>query len=234
MKRTGVFLALAMLAGGTAFAADNAGTGDAGTDEPGYVIEGAVCADGTLIEYRVNEAAGVARGMREGQIHTLLREVGSVPPRYVNEANTVAVTPTELIVEREDGSRLVCEREPRTPTAGTISGTVTKRDRMTLPAGTRVAVLLVGRDGEMASSELRTVGNQVPYHFLIRYDTNAVTAEDQYHVFARIEAPDGTTLYQSGESLPVLTGGQPGEAVELMVQPVATDGDTGSDMGGED
>lgn len=198
------------------------------TLEEGFAINSAICSDGTLVEYRINEAADVARGMRDGEIHTMMREVGIEPPHYVSGQDTVIVEPHQLTVLRGEEQRLTCPREPEAPVAGTIWGAVTKFDRMALPRGTQMTVTLVSRekDGkkavakELATAEIQTTGNQAPFHFLLNYDAALVSPEGNYALVARITDEKGTALYQSKEPAPVLTENEAQPPLMLIVQSV--------------
>lgn len=194
--------------------------------ENGFSVQSAICSDGTLIEYRINEVAGVARGMREGEIYTMMREVGIEPPHYVSGLDTVIVEPNQLTVLRGEEHRLTCPREPEAPTAGSIWGAVTKFDRMALPRGTKVTVALVaqsekGKKGvtttELATAEVETSGNQVPYHFLLNYDPKLTEAEGNYALIARISDAKGAVLYESEKPAPVLAEGDAQPPLMLIV-----------------
>lgn len=190
--------------------------------EPGFAIEGAICNDGTLVEFHINEAAGVARGLREGKIYTMQREVGHTPPRYVNEETTVEVAPGHLVIQHLDDKPLVCQREPHAPTAGTLWGRIVKRDRMALPAKTTAEVALDkeanGKTEHVASTSLTTNGNQTPYHFLLRYPV-ARADGSTYTLKARLTDARGRLLYTA--SAPVLADGAPPEPVMLVAEPPA-------------
>lgn len=161
-----------------------------------------ICSDGLLVSLEHDAAAGILRGVRGGETFTLQEQVGYTPSRFVTGSDSVILDGNVAKLRRGKAiAEQTCNRVPAVPVAGTIWGTVTKLDRMALPAGTRVKVLLV--DGarmdapaiELGSTMLETSGNQVPLHFLVTYDPARTAAPARPLLQARIETAKGELMY---------------------------------------
>jgi putative lipoprotein len=115
--------------------------------------------------------------------------------------------------------------------AGTVTGSVTKRDRSGLPPGAVVSVQL--QDVTLADAPatvlgeqvITTTGEQVPIPFEIGYDPAAVEERNSFAVRATITI-DGALRYTSTRSFPVLTRGEPVADLEIVVEPVGPSGAT--------
>jgi putative lipoprotein len=103
-----------------------------------------------------------------------------------------------------------------------VTGSVTYRDRMALPAGALVTVRLVDVSRQdvaatiIAEQVITTTGQQVPIAFALRYDPAQIQERNTYAVQARIEV-DGQLRYTSTEAYLVLTQGRPTN-VEVVVE----------------
>lgn len=160
-----------------------------------------ICGDGQLVVFERDDAAGLIRGIRAGETFTLFRQLGYEPPRYVSGSDSVDLGEETAQLRRGKRARQSCQRLPGQPTPGTVWGTLTKLDRMALPAGTRAKVLVV--DGarmdapavELGSTLLETTGNQVPLHFLVKFDAARTAGPAKPMLQARIETAKGQLMY---------------------------------------
>lgn len=161
-----------------------------------------VCGDGQLVTLEHDKAAGILRGVRSGEVFTLQEQVGYTPARFVTGSDSVIMDGDVAKLRRGQAiAEQTCNRVPAELAAGTVWGTITKLDRMALPAGTRAKVLLV--DGarmdapaiELGSMLIETSGNQVPLHFLVSYDPARTAAPARPLLQARIETAKGELMY---------------------------------------
>jgi putative lipoprotein len=97
---------------------------------------------------------------------------------------------------------------------GVVIGTVSYRGRMALPSHAVVEVQLqddlqADAASKIVTEEKITVGqNQVPVPFELNFDPQKIDAKHKYSVTARILV-DGSALFASDKSYPVLTQGHP-------------------------
>ncbi|MFN3371313.1 MAG: YbaY family lipoprotein [Sphingomonadaceae bacterium] len=198
------------------------------------------CTDGRAITIDIDQAAGVARLLRDGEVQVLMEQVGRVPRRFVTgsvsldldeKAGTAVI---RLGAGNRSDTRATCRRLPAEPTPGVIWGTLTKMDRMALVPGTRARVFLVdaARQGapaiEIASTTIVTRGNQVPLHFRIDFPPERVTPRPMtYRLQARLEFPGGGGAGARGglthitdTVVPVLEASAAQPPVELKLVPV--------------
>lgn len=160
-----------------------------------------VCGDGQLVVLERDEAAGLIRGIRAGETFTLFEQVGYKPPRFVSGSDSVDLDGDVAKLRRGKSARQTCRRIPTEPTPGVVWGTLTKLDRMALPAGTKAKVLVV--DGarmdapavELGSAIFTTTGNQVPLNFLVTFDAVRTAAPAKPMLQARIESAKGQLMY---------------------------------------
>lgn len=109
--------------------------------------------------------------------------------------------------------------------AAAVTGVVTYRQRVALPAGAVVTVRLqdISRQDVAATliSEqvITTTGEQVPIGFVLPYDPAQVDPRAMYAVSARIEI-DGALRWISDTIVPVLSRDNPTSGVEVIVVPV--------------
>lgn len=186
-----------------------------------------VCSDGRPVVIRLDVPAGVAILVREGAQTIFMAQAGRAPPRYVAGETTLELSPGEARFTRLRRRLSTCAERPEAPTRGAIWGTLVKLDRAALPPGTRAKVMLVDAARadapavEVAATELVTDGNQVPLHFLIRYDPDRVPPRGQtWRLSARLFAPDGRLLYVTDGARFVLEGSDPEPPAELLLVPV--------------
>lgn len=103
----------------------------------------------------------------------------------------------------------------------TITGTVTYRERMALPAAAVVQVQLldVSRQDVAAtvidSVIIRPNGEQVPLPFTLTYDPGRIQESNTYSMQARIRV-NGQLLFLSDVAYPVITRGNPQQVQMLL------------------
>lgn len=116
---------------------------------------------------------------------------------------------------------------------GTVSGVVTKLDRMALPPNAVVDVQL--RDTSIADAAATVLsqqtitadGQQAPIPFELTYDPAQIVPSGIYSVFASITI-DGQLQYISQAATPVITNNAPTTGVEVVVSPVMTSASGGT------
>lgn len=114
---------------------------------------------------------------------------------------------------------------PAPAARATVSGTVTKLDRMALPPGTVISIQLqdVSRADApavvLAEQVITTVDEQMPIPFTLEYDPAAIDERFTYQVQVRVEL-DGQLMYITKTMHPVITRGAPTEGVEVLVERV--------------
>jgi len=107
-----------------------------------------------------------------------------------------------------------------------ITGTVTYRVRMALPANAAIDVRLedVSRADAPAAVVAENIfaaeGKQVPIPFQLPYSANDIQASHRYQMRAQITVED-KLLFVTTSAYPVLTGGAP-STVNMVLQPVNT------------
>jgi putative lipoprotein len=105
-----------------------------------------------------------------------------------------------------------------------LTGTVTYRERIALPANARVEVRLEdvppggATPDELAAQTVAVNGRQVPIPFELRYSVRSVDSSHRYTVRASITSADGELLFTTPTSYAVLTGGAPDKGIEIEVQ----------------
>lgn len=110
------------------------------------------------------------------------------------------------------------------PTVGSVTGTVTYRQRSALPPGAVIEVKLLDvsrADAPAVTIAEQTVdpaGRQVPIAFELTYDAGHIVPNRRYAVRASI-LENNRLLFTSTQSYPVITGGNPSK-VEIVVSPV--------------
>jgi putative lipoprotein len=112
------------------------------------------------------------------------------------------------------------------PGPETVSGTLTYRQRIALPAGSIIHVALVEIRGKATESVVLSdqsfpASGQVPIPFAITFDPKVVDPARHYAVRARITDADGRVFWATPRPVPVLTQGHPNQA-EVMVAPAGS------------
>ena len=103
---------------------------------------------------------------------------------------------------------------------GTVTGTVTYRERMMIPPNTTLRVTLedvslADAPARIVVESLQTVSTAPPYPFELRFKTAEIDPSRRYNVRASLVV-GGKAWFTSAEAVPVLTGGH-GDAVEVVV-----------------
>jgi putative lipoprotein len=182
-----------------------------------------ICGDGQLVVLERDEPAGLIRGIRGGETFTLFEQVGYKPPRFVSGSDSVDLDGDVAKLRRGKTARQTCQRIPSEPTAGVVWGTLSKLDRMALPAGTKAKVLVV--DGarmdapaiELGSAIITTTGNQVPLNFLVRFDAARAAPPAKPMLQARIETAGGKLMYITDSANMLPTESAPPAPIELKL-----------------
>ncbi|WP_448582612.1 YbaY family lipoprotein [Thermaurantiacus sp.] len=183
-----------------------------------------ICPNGRLVEVRENPAAGTLE-VENGALETTAFKAAGTAGTYVAGELTLTVTPEQLTIRGGSSATMMCPRRPQAPTPGILWGSIDKRDRLALPPGSRARVLLAdvsrmdAAAEEIASSTITTAGNQVPLHFLLRFDPARITPGRIYAVSARLEFPDGSLGYITDTRNRVLAEGPAAPALELQLVP---------------
>ena len=186
-----------------------------------------ICDDGHLVTTDRDQAAGILRVIRAGETYVLQEQVGYTPPRFVRNSTRVDLSEEKASITLGVTNRspvvASCARVPAAPVAGTVWGTLTKLDRMALPEGTRARVTLVDAARadapsiELGSTQITTGGNQVPLHFLIRYDPARVAPPASPRLQARIETATGELMYITDTANMIPTDGPAPSPIELLL-----------------
>jgi len=115
-----------------------------------------------------------------------------------------------------------CQTTKAEPTA-TVRGEATYRERIAVPSGAQLEVLLL--DVSRADAPSQTIGGvtlpdigQPPYSFEIEYRPDQIVSSHQYVVRARL-MHDGRLLFTTDQAYPVITRGHPTE-VQLVLKRV--------------
>ena len=115
-----------------------------------------------------------------------------------------------------------CQTTKAEPTA-TVRGEITYRERIAVPPGAQLEVLLL--DVSRADAPSETIGGvtlsdigQPPYTFEIAYRPEQIIASHTYVVRARL-MHEGRLLFTTDQAYPVITRGHPNE-VQLMLKRV--------------
>jgi len=103
-----------------------------------------------------------------------------------------------------------------------VTGTLTYRERIALPAAAKIVVKLVDVSRAdapaivLGEQTIAANGRQVPFAFSIPYDAAGIEANHVYAVQARIEV-DGALRFITDQSYPVITRDSPTH-VELVLK----------------
>ncbi len=105
-----------------------------------------------------------------------------------------------------------------------VIGTVTYRERMALPAGSRVSVTIL--DTSRADAPAEKIGEsswitgekQPPYSFVVTYDESSIQKGHRYTIRAEIRSKAGDLLFTTTTAHPVITNGV--KKIDLVLQAV--------------
>ncbi|MGF1690407.1 YbaY family lipoprotein [Photobacterium kagoshimensis] len=124
-------------------------------------------------------------------------------------AAALAITACSTIIQKDKGM-------------SSVEGTVSYRERIALPANAKVTVTLsdvslMDVAAEVISQQtFLTDGKQVPFNFLLDYETDEIIANHTYAVSARIEI-DGKLLFITDTANRVITDPNKTEKIDLML-----------------
>ena len=103
-----------------------------------------------------------------------------------------------------------------------VSGEITFQGDSGIPDDATITVQI--QDTSLADAPAEVIGEQVitdagdfPVSYDVSYDPDQIVDNHTYTMRARITASDDTLLYINDTSIPVITGGNPTEDVEIPV-----------------
>ena len=119
-----------------------------------------------------------------------------------------------------------CQTQEATPTAeaSSVTGTAIADGNPTLPAGAMLEVRV--DDVSLADAPATQVGGQIqgitafPASFEAPYDAALIKPENAYGLTVRVTDADGRLLYINTQAYNVLTRGNPGRDLEVLVEAV--------------
>ena len=108
----------------------------------------------------------------------------------------------------------------------TVTGTVTYLQRIALPPDALMTVQI--EDVSLADAPAEVIGEQViatdgaqvPIPFEVPYDTGEIEENHNYSLRVRIEDGNGNLLFINDTNVPVISGGNPTQDIEVIVVPV--------------
>ena len=150
--------------------------------------------------------------------------LGGVFTQYLGQVAVYSFTDAgDLLLELPaDGGTLTFSAQPQ------VTGTVAYRQKIALPDDAVVRVQI--QDVTLADAPMvllgeqviDTKGAQVPIAFAVSYPAAAVEENHRYSVSARITDGDGNLLFITDTIVPVITAGNPGSDLQLMLVQVHT------------
>lgn len=120
-----------------------------------------------------------------------------------------------------------CATSPAPPPirTGSLTGTVTYRERLALPPGAQVTVIVWDAFAQLPEAKVGETtfqaATQVPLPFEVFFDPAAIQADHTYAARASIKV-DGKVLFESAAPVPVITQGMPTTGVVILVRSAAT------------
>ncbi|QMW23036.1 YbaY family lipoprotein [Sandaracinobacteroides saxicola] len=188
-----------------------------------------VCPDGRMVSMQLDAVVGTARVIDSGTMkRTLFRAVdpvaakGLAGTRYVAGQLTLTLLPGEIAWHQRPLAAMRCPAVAAGP--GVLTGTATYLQRMALPPGSRLTVTLADvslADAPMkvvATTEVRPGLNQVPLHWLIRYDPAKVPPRGMtWAVSARLVDAQGKLRFITDTRVHVIEDAAAPKPVELVM-----------------
>jgi len=180
-----------------------------------------ICADGRAFEVtfrRPTQVAEVTDGSRKEVLYKTVTEKGY---RYIAGENEFRGDDDKASYRVFPHPRVDCIAKPAVSVPGTVTGTITYRERIALPEGAVASVEL--RDISRADTAAPVVAtttitpfrNQVPLNWLMQFDPAKVEASDRYAVSAKISDKSGKLLWVSDTVTPALTRGAPVDFINV-------------------
>lgn len=180
-----------------------------------------ICADGREVSVQFRRPTQVALiDGPNGQI-VLYKTVAEKGYRYIGGENEIRGDGETASYRVFPRPRVQCVAKPSLTVPGTLTGTITYRERMALPEGATATVEVrdISRADTtapvLATTTITPTGNQVPLHWLMRFDPAKVTPDASYSVSARINDKAGKLLWVSDTVEPALTRGAPADFIDV-------------------
>ncbi|CAN5613291.1 hypothetical protein BH10CHL1_BH10CHL1_25850 [soil metagenome] len=151
--------------------------------------------------------------------HTFLEQLSSADGYQLEGDNLV------LTLQVAPGITTFTPATSASQASGVLTGTVTYRQRIALPAGSVISVQLQDVSKQdvaatiVASQTMTTSGENVPLPFTLAYDPAQIEAKFTYALSVRITI-NGQLAWLNTERYAVLTNGAPASGIEVLVQPV--------------
>lgn len=177
--------------------------------------------DGSLISARLNGVDSITADFARYRSNDALccPSQESMVTYSITAGARATVRPTEVTTNQ------ICQTDGGMSTQdNVVSGTITYRQRIALPATAVVTVKLVdvsradAPSSTIVEQRVDTAGKQVPFSFDFAYDRTKIVERNRYAVQAEIR-DNGRLIYITDTSYPVITQGNP-KNVEIVVVPV--------------
>jgi putative lipoprotein len=180
-----------------------------------------ICADGrapTVLFRRPTQIALIDGP--NGQI-VLYKTVAEKGYRYIGGENEIRGDGETASYRVYPRPRVQCHAKPSQTVPGTVTGTITYRERMALPEGATATVEIrdISRADApapvLATTTITPTGNQVPLNWLLTFDPAKIEPQASYSVSARINDKAGKLLWVSDTVEPALTRGAPADFIDV-------------------
>lgn len=174
-----------------------------------------ICSDGEQLDVLFRNPTKLALVTVDGQELTLYQSPASKGYHFIGGEFELQVEAGKATFKQTGRAAVVCTVAPVQAVPGVMTGTIAYRERMALPQGATARVELrdISRADAPApllgATTIAPAGNQVPLYWLINYEPSRIDPAMRYAVSARITGADGTLLWVSDTTIPVLTGGGP-------------------------
>lgn len=155
-----------------------------------------------------------------GQI-VLYKTVAEKGYRYIGGENEIRGDGETASYRVYPRPRVQCQAKPSQSVPGTVTGTITYRERMALPEGATATVEIrdISRADApapvLAKATITPTGNQVPLSWIMTFDPAKIEPQASYSVSARINDKAGKLMWVSDTVEPVLTRGAPADLIDI-------------------
>ncbi|WP_166430654.1 YbaY family lipoprotein [Polymorphobacter arshaanensis] len=180
-----------------------------------------ICADGREVEVLFRRPTQVALiDGPNGQI-VLYKTVATKGYKYIGGENEISGDGETASYRVFPRPRVQCHAKPSQTVPGTLTGTITYRERIALPEGATATVEIrdVSRADApaplLSSTTITPTGNQVPLHWIMTFDPAKVAPQASYSVSARINDKAGKLMWVSDTIEPALTRGAPADFIDV-------------------